>query len=532
MKQSLFLFIIFLSTILVSNSCKKEIEVDFHFTLDYPKIGDSIGFVNTSSGGEDYNWNFGDGETSEYRSPTHVYNKTGTYTVTLMVNRDQDLMRSKQITVYDSIPSISRDIEMVHYFEDIKFKAIAFNPYKKTVKHQWLFSNAAQGKTLRDTVVNDVQMKVSYDAQPIVFYKDKDVEERVSLDISIGESVYTSEQIENNVFYINERIGRGLLIARGNEPLLRQRIFENGGAEPTVFKNIPSGKHPFNITIYEELLYIFDAGTNIEKNNNWENDKSGDGNIRMINLNDGVEKTIIHNKGKSSYFGFYNGFADRYYVYWNDYNNFAYRLRNNNTETLTFEWKGENEQHAVPYYLASAGSLGIPKDQFNGSIQPYGTSYFWAKGGDAKGIYIFPQEGQANTVKVEHILANKSIRTFAIDPVFMRIYFSVTAPSDSVGLYVSDIHGKNTRRIDNPPIDNEKEYITGIVVDNTANKVYWAYRAPQGLSEEYFKTNPSHRSGLKQITLIGDKNTHDKIEIKNINNIENIYGIALDNKER
>ncbi len=251
MKHSIYALItVFI--ILISNSCKEKFNVDFNITSDYPKIGDTVGFQNSSSGGTDYNWNFGDGETSGYRSPTHVFKSTGTYTVTLIVDGDLDLLQSKQITIYDSIPSIQRSVETIYYFENVKFKALAFNPYKHAVTYQWLFSANAQGETLRDTIVNNTEMKVSYEAQPTVFFKIKNIEERVSLDISIGESVYTREQISDNVFYINETSGRGLFIARGNEQLLRQKIFENGEDEPAVFRNISSGAHPFNLIVNED----------------------------------------------------------------------------------------------------------------------------------------------------------------------------------------------------------------------------------------------------------------------------------------
>lgn len=43
-------------------------------------------FNNTSTGGTDFKWNFGDGTTSTATSPTHQYNDTGSYTITLIAN--------------------------------------------------------------------------------------------------------------------------------------------------------------------------------------------------------------------------------------------------------------------------------------------------------------------------------------------------------------------------------------------------------------------------------------------------------------
>src|SRR5206468_3223694 len=42
-------------------------------------------FNNTSTAGQDFLWDFGDGTTSTQTDPTHLYSNTGTYTITLKV---------------------------------------------------------------------------------------------------------------------------------------------------------------------------------------------------------------------------------------------------------------------------------------------------------------------------------------------------------------------------------------------------------------------------------------------------------------
>ncbi|MEM9261058.1 MAG: PKD domain-containing protein, partial [Bacteroidota bacterium] len=54
---------------------------DFEFSQNY----NSIDFVNMSSNAGTYQWNFGDGNTSEEENPNHKYTQIGTYTVTLSV---------------------------------------------------------------------------------------------------------------------------------------------------------------------------------------------------------------------------------------------------------------------------------------------------------------------------------------------------------------------------------------------------------------------------------------------------------------
>lgn len=47
--------------------------------------GDTVQFTNTSTGASSYTWNFGDGNTSNDFSPTHVYDTSGTFNVSLIV---------------------------------------------------------------------------------------------------------------------------------------------------------------------------------------------------------------------------------------------------------------------------------------------------------------------------------------------------------------------------------------------------------------------------------------------------------------
>ena len=45
----------------------------------------TVTFTNTSTGGTNYSWNFGDGGTSNLQNPVHTYTASGTYNVTLIV---------------------------------------------------------------------------------------------------------------------------------------------------------------------------------------------------------------------------------------------------------------------------------------------------------------------------------------------------------------------------------------------------------------------------------------------------------------
>ncbi|MBK6837125.1 MAG: PKD domain-containing protein [Bacteroidetes bacterium] len=64
----------------------------------------SYTFSNTSTGASTYLWDFGDGTTSTQANPTHVYNQSGSFTVTLIATNTfgcQDVrIRNQYITIY------------------------------------------------------------------------------------------------------------------------------------------------------------------------------------------------------------------------------------------------------------------------------------------------------------------------------------------------------------------------------------------------------------------------------------------------
>ncbi|MFN7989464.1 MAG: PKD domain-containing protein [Thermoanaerobaculia bacterium] len=57
---------------------------DFSFSPDSPKVGETVTFYDLSSGSAtSWFWNFGDGQTSTARNPTHVFSSAGVFNVTL-----------------------------------------------------------------------------------------------------------------------------------------------------------------------------------------------------------------------------------------------------------------------------------------------------------------------------------------------------------------------------------------------------------------------------------------------------------------
>jgi len=71
-------------------------------------------FSNTSTGGDSFNWEFGDGMTSIDESPIHVYDSIGTYTVTLTITNECGTSVSTQtVEVLTSIFDLNVDFDLV-----------------------------------------------------------------------------------------------------------------------------------------------------------------------------------------------------------------------------------------------------------------------------------------------------------------------------------------------------------------------------------------------------------------------------------
>ncbi len=63
-------------------------------------------FTNTSVGGVDYEWSFGDGATSTQTSPTHKYNNVGSYTIRLVANDPSTCNKSD--TAFETITLLDK----------------------------------------------------------------------------------------------------------------------------------------------------------------------------------------------------------------------------------------------------------------------------------------------------------------------------------------------------------------------------------------------------------------------------------------
>ena len=80
MKRIIYLSLLFSSVLL---SCEKIPEAHFHTDTINPEVGHAVLFTSDSKHATRFEWDFGDGYSSNDANPSHIYTGTGPVTVTL-----------------------------------------------------------------------------------------------------------------------------------------------------------------------------------------------------------------------------------------------------------------------------------------------------------------------------------------------------------------------------------------------------------------------------------------------------------------
>ncbi len=126
---------------------------DFTFTPDNACAGTNISFTNGSTGtgpSVNYQWNFGDGNTSNATNPTYSYAAGGTYNVTLTTTNGPGCSDNQTYTVTATdipVPSIAGDDNDGDGFPDLTYCLSAADP---TTQETVTFSNFTTGAVTYD----------------------------------------------------------------------------------------------------------------------------------------------------------------------------------------------------------------------------------------------------------------------------------------------------------------------------------------------------------------------------------------------
>lgn len=438
-----------LSLVLIFASCQKDITPLFSYSPTKPKAGEKIKFTNETTDGEQWNWFFDDNSSSILKSPTKTYTRPGVYDVTLRVDSNDHFILTKQIVVYDTIPTIIVNSPKVYYQEYFTVKAIIYNPFDDEVNYTWQFSEHAEG----DNITN----KIAQSEEVTLRYMQHSLDETITLTVNIGDTAYTVTK----TVWINDVKSNSIIMAAPNEKIFSQRIFEYGQEahkqwEYTAPENI-SG-----ICVANGLLYLSDNGNATTKPS-----------IKAISINDLTSETVIASEQIGDNYEFNNGYVKNGKLFWTDRYDLIYQT-DLATRNATFTWAGSiDAQVAQPYYLAAADRLpdfnnGLDYQQTSGGIALYDEMYFWAKTGTGKGIYRFTQadisdtKRDASTQSAEAILNEYAIENFVIDHMNTKIYFV----TDTHKIYICNMDGSNVTEL-------ATDCTASIAVDNQSNLLFW-----------------------------------------------------------
>jgi len=198
-------------------ACKHN-SVDFTYSPSAPRAGETVTFTNNSSSGEDWAWTFGDNGSSTLKSPTHVYKKPGTYRVILKVDNRSSWTATKEITVYDTIPTFVASDSVFYIYQDYTFTANAYNPYNYDLTYQWALPE--------DGSVVATDTTTSNSTLHVYFTRAKEDSIPVTLTIAMnGDTTYIEHQ-----FRILDTVTNSVVF-RTAEGDYRQRIFDDRAEE-------------------------------------------------------------------------------------------------------------------------------------------------------------------------------------------------------------------------------------------------------------------------------------------------------------
>jgi len=536
MKKLKLLSLLLIASMLFVISCKDDtppvppVQVGFKYSPENPVAGDLVTFTNSSNGGTSFAWDFGDGNTSTDKNPTHTYTKSGKYTVVLKVDNKDDQTYSKNIEVADALPIFSYTPDPIQAGIEVTFTASIYNPDNATVEYTWTFD---PNNVVSDDL--DDNGSVKKDAVTIRFIN-ANPSEPVTVTASLGGLDYTT----TGTVEVKAQLATTLFYAEKGGDIFAKKLYTEGVSE-VVDLGIEGGLHPMTLSYSGDKLYVFDAGEKIKYSSDTE---TTPGKIFSFK-NDGSDYVTHLTFGLANYDDAFFGSVVGDTIYFTDRRNDVTAIP---TSLQNGEW-GDSGNDANPdaypalvvnnqlaYYSAFRNDIdGGPSygwGALNGTFTKYKGLYYWAKNSNHKGLYIFSDNDIGVTDKLPSdpgetvILFDYTVRAFIIDDVNQKIYFSSNKVNP--GFYICDLDGDNITLIDDSPFDSEggdaePVGITGIALDYETGYVYWSYRGPGDADVD---ANPLQKPGIKKFKLDGTGEVEYLIE-----GVE-AYGLAIDPNKR
>ncbi|RRN77794.1 PKD domain-containing protein [Pseudoxanthomonas sp. SGD-10] len=466
--------------------------------------------VNRSKYSESFKWTFEgaktinkegqllDVNTSTSLVPDTVfYRNPGTYKVTLEASQGGQVeIITKEINVVKMTPEIVHP-EGLLAGRDLQFDVRAFEYEGQVSTYQWDFG--LPGKT-------------STEKNPIIQYEEAGVY-TVTLTVNDGEETFTvSKQIRVlgelvKTLYFTDVITKKIYKYRMT--VLEEPFVENLG--------VSTGVHPLGMTIHNNRIFITEVGYGLTYSTG--DFAKADGKVYSMDLSGNGEVVITNPPSTDNYQ------ADPWLHTIDNNGNIWWTSRNNAVRVLPIT--AQNAPYPAAKIQLTAANLGqaSASNHFDGGVQVVGNEVWLSKTGVAgTGIYKFNSTTGAFIGSLSPELENYAIRSFVVDVVNNKIYFSVNKSTATMkaGVYRADINGKNIIPIDtevnNPAMaignfsneggaPNEHVYITSFALDTDGGYLYYPYRANSdisGAANAPVLGNGSN-SGIKRYALDGSK---------------------------
>lgn len=229
---------LFIICALLLAACHSK-EVGFVYSPTQPRAGQTISFTNTSEEGDVWSWNFGDGTSSAVKNPTKIYEKPGSYLVSLKVDDKSKMTYSTTIVVADTIPTIVT-VDSANVCEEVKFLVNFYNPQNLQVTYLWEIGS--NGDWLYSHPIDS--------AVTVLFNKANDAE-TIKCQITIGQETYSLEK----TLKIKDIKAPSLLVVEQNKTLGRRRVLGNYLSVKQVIK---SEADVVDICSVDSVSYLFE----------------------------------------------------------------------------------------------------------------------------------------------------------------------------------------------------------------------------------------------------------------------------------
>lgn len=484
-----------------------EYQRDFYYVSTFQ-------FTNTSAKSGAVSWDFdNDGVIdSTDPNPTHKFDKSGEYKVTLYV--DGVGSRTYPILVMDIVPvlSVESQSDSIVIINDVTVDlGIELpNPDNLECKYLWKFP---EGTTLADgTEITEFEgyshEDGSIDNPGTLKFKNvgsQKIEVQTYFDVN-GENRRLDDSYLNVQVGYTEAVPTLYYASYGGNIKAYKMIPE--GTLPEGTKNLPfdmgvsSGVTPqclvFATVDNQDYIYILDSGKNFCYQND-EDGVLGDGKITVMSADGTYANTVITNVGGHAFSDPFHGCVSG--------DKLLYTDRNTGVSSIPLTTRGAVEKrvnsNTTDNWLFVNQSLGyygkgIAYGAVSTAIAVDKTGvYWWPKCYNATGIYRFKSSdiGVTDVKPTEILLDGATMKAFALDETHGKMYCWLTSGAVGVGFAQYNMpayeeglavtaHTKyikmNAATTAGTASSYEALYVSQFAVDQTTGNVYFGFNAEDG----------------------------------------------------